>query len=146
MTFTIRFASILGATALALATPLAAQEAKQSQDTQAAEQAQGTQQEQAAEIAAEDVTDAQVQAFVDAILAVEEVRDEYSPQIKATEDEAAKKELVKEANEAAFAAVGEVENMDVDTYVAIANAARDSDALNKRIIARITDIREKQGS
>ncbi|KNX43227.1 hypothetical protein ROTO_00160 [Roseovarius tolerans] len=130
MTFTTKLATLLSATALALATPLAAQETEQSLP-------------QPAEIAAEDVTDGQVEAFVDAILAVEEVRDEYTPLIEAAEDEAAQKELVEEANEAAFSAVGEVENMDVDSYVAIANAAGESDALNQRIIARISELREE---
>jgi hypothetical protein len=130
LTFTTKLATLLSATALALATPLAAQETEQSLP-------------QPAEIAAEDVTDGQVEAFVDAILAVEEVRDEYTPLIEAAEDEAAQKELVEEANEAAFSAVGEVENMDVDSYVAIANAAGESDALNQRIIARISELREE---
>jgi hypothetical protein len=130
LTFTTKLATLLSATALALATPLAAQETEQSLP-------------QPAEIAAEDVTDGQVEAFVDAILAVEEVRDEYTPLIEAAGDEAAQKELVEEANEAAFSAVGEVENMDVDSYVAIANAAGESEALNQRIIARISELREE---
>jgi hypothetical protein len=130
LTFTTKFATLLSATVLALATPLAAQETEQSLP-------------QPAEIAAEDVTDGQVEAFVDAILAVEEVREEYTPLIEAAEDEAAQSELVEEANEAAFAAVGEVENMDVDSYVAIANAAGQSEALNQRIIAQISEQREE---
>ncbi|MEI4231387.1 DUF4168 domain-containing protein [Roseovarius sp. D22-M7] len=125
MTFKTTLAAILGAAALAFAAPVMAQEG------------------QPAQIAAEDVTDAQVEAFVDAILAVEEVRDEYGPTIEAAEDEAAQQKLVQEANEAAFAAVDEVENMDVDTYVAIANAASENEDLNERVIARLTEMREE---
>ncbi|RXV62660.1 hypothetical protein C6W92_10925 [Roseovarius sp. A46] len=125
LTFRTRLASILGATALALATPLAAQQTPPPQ------------------IAAEDVTEAQVVAFVDAILAVEEVRKDYGPRIDAVEDEAQQQALAEEANTAAAAAVDGVENMDLDSYVAIANAAGESDTLNQRIIARITEVREQ---
>ncbi|MDZ7710006.1 MAG: DUF4168 domain-containing protein [Roseovarius sp.] len=125
MTFRTRLATILSATALALATPLAAQQTPLPQ------------------IAAEDVTDTQVVAFVDAILAVEQVRNEYGPQIEEAEDEAAQKALIEEANQASAAAVDGVENIDVDSYVAIANAAGDDEALNQRIIARITEVRDQ---
>lgn len=128
LTFRTKLATLLSATALAVATPLVAQEAEPGLP-------------QPAEIAAEDVTDTQVEAFVDAILAVEQVREEYTALIEAAEDEAAQKELVEKANEAAFAAVGEVENMDVDSYVTISNAAGESEALNQRIIAQISERR-----
>lgn len=125
MTFKTNLAAILSAAVLAFAAPVVAQES------------------QPAQIAAEDVTDAQVEAFVDAILAVEQVRDEYGAPIQAAEDEAAQQKLVEEANEAAFAAVDAVENMDVDTYVAIANAAGDNEELNQRVIARLSEVREE---
>lgn len=125
MTFKTNLAAILSAAVLAFAAPVVAQES------------------QPAQIAAENVTDAQVEAFVDAILAVEQVRDEYGAPIQAAEDEAAQQKLVEEANEAAFAAVDAVENMDVDTYVAIANAAGDNEELNQRVIARLSEMREE---
>lgn len=125
MTFRTRIATVLSAAALALATPLAAQQTPPPQ------------------IAAEDVTDAQVVAFVDAILAVEEVREDYGRRIDATEDQAQQQALAEEANTAAAVAVEGVENMDVGSYVAIANAAGQSDTLNQRIIARITEVRER---
>ena len=126
MTFKTSLAAILSAAALAFAAPVVAQ-----QDSQPAQ------------IAAEDVTDAQVEAFVDAILAVEQVRDEYGAPIQEAEDEAAQQKLVEEANEAAFAAVDAVENMDVNTYVAIANAAGESEELNQRVISRLSEVREE---
>jgi phosphoribosyl-ATP pyrophosphohydrolase len=125
LTFKTSLAAILSAAVLAFAAPVVAQES------------------QPAQIAAEDVTDAQVEAFVDAILAVEQVRDEYGAPIQAAEDEAAQQKLVEEANEAAFAAVDAVENMDVDTYVAIANAAGDNEDLNQRVIARLSEVRQE---
>lgn len=125
MTFKTSLAAILSAATLAFAAPLAAQDG------------------QPAQISAEDVTDTQVEAFVDAILAVEQVRDEYGSSIEAAEDEAAQQEMVQEANEAAFEAVDAVENMDVDTYVAIANAAGESENLNQRVIARLSEIRQE---
>jgi len=123
LTFRTRLATILGATALALATPLAAQQAQPPQ------------------IAAEEVTDAQIEAFVDAILAVEDVRSDYTAQIEAAGDEAAQQTLVDEANQAAVAAVDEVENMDIDSYIAIANAAGQSETLKQKIVTRISEIR-----
>ena len=125
MTFRTRLATILSATALALATPLAAQEAQPPQ------------------IAAEEVTEAQIDAFVDAILAVETVRSDYTAQIEAAEDEAAQQALVDEANQAAVAAVDEVDNMDIDSYIAIANAAGESEMLNEKIVTRISELREQ---
>jgi len=125
LTFRTRITTVLSAAALALATPLAAQQTPPPQ------------------IAAEDVSDAQVVAFVDAILAVEEVRKDYGPRIDAADDEARQQALAEEANTAAAAAVEGVENIDVDSYVAIANAAGQSETLNKRIIARITEVREQ---
>jgi len=128
LTFRTKLATLIGTAALAFTTPLAAQQAAPAD---------------LPEIAAEDVTDGQVEAFVEAILAIEQVRDEYTPQIEAAEDEAAQQALVEEANEAAFSAVGEVENIDIDSYIAIANAAGENEALNQRIIARITELREE---
>ena len=125
MTFRTRLATILSATALALATPVVAQQMEPPQ------------------IAAEDVTEAQVDAFVDAILAVEAVRADYTQQIESAEDEAAQQALVEEANQAAVAAVDDVENMDIDSYIAIANAAGENEALNQKIVGRITEIRQE---
>ena len=143
MTLKTSLTAILSVAAFAVAGSVAAQEAKpeqKAQTEQGAPSAQGEQ--QPAQIAAEDVTDAQVEAFVDAILAVEQVRNEYGAPIQAAEDEAAQQKLVEEANEAAFKAVGAVENMDIETYVAIATAAGESEDLNKRVIARISEIRQ----
>lgn len=137
MTFKTNLAAIFGAAALAFAAPLMAQDDQSAQNEQAAQEGQPM------EMVAEDVTDEQVNAFVDAILAVEEVRDEYGPTIQAAEDEAAQQKLVQEANEAAFSAVDDVENMDVDTYVAIANAAGESEELNQRVVARLSEVREE---
>jgi len=123
LTFRTRLATILSATALALATPLAAQQAQPPQ------------------IAAEEVTDAQIEAFVDAILAVENVRSEYTAQIEAAGDEAAQQALVDEANQAAVAAVDEVDNMDINSYIAIANAAGQSETLKEKIVSRIDETR-----
>lgn len=127
MTFKTSLAAMFSAAALALAAPAVAQEG----------------QGEMPQIAAEDVTDSQVEAFVDAILAVEQVRDEYGSSIQEAEGEEKQQELVKEANEAAFAAVDSVDNMDVDTYVAIAKAAGENEDLNQRVIARLSEARQE---
>ncbi len=111
------------AVAAALASPLAAQDVTPS------------------EITASTVTDAQVDAFVEALIAVEAVRADYLPQIQEQADEAGQKALIEEANTAAIEAVGDVENMTPEDYVAIGQAAQQSEDLNARIMARLEAVR-----
>ncbi len=125
MTFKTTLASTLTAAALALAAPLAAQE------------------NAPAQMSAEDVTEAQVDAFVQAVLAIEEVRGEYVPKIKAESSEEAQQELAQEANDAAIQAVKDVENITPDEYVAIGKVARADEALNKRIMARLQETQQE---
>jgi hypothetical protein len=125
LTFKTTLASTLTAAALALAAPLAAQE------------------NAPAQMSAEDVTEAQVDAFVQAVLAIEEVRGEYVPKIKAESSEEAQQELAQEANDAAIQAVKDVENITPDEYVAIGKVARADEALNKRIMARLQETQQE---
>lgn len=122
MTFKTTFASALTAVSLALAAPLAAQET------------------QAPEIAAEDVTDDQVNAFVDALVAVEEVRNDYVPKIEAQESEADQTAMIEEANTAALEAVEAAEDISPDEYMAIIETARADEELNERIMARLETV------
>jgi hypothetical protein len=125
LTFKTTLASTLTAAALALAAPLAAQE------------------NAPAQMSAEDVTEAQVDAFVQAVLAIEEVRGEYVPKIKAESSEEAQQELAQEANDAAIQAVKDVDNITPDEYVAIGKVARADEALNKRIMARLQETQQE---
>lgn len=130
MTFTPKLTATLSAIALGLAAPVAAQQAQQ------------TQQAQEPAIAAEEVTDAQVDAFVQAAIAVEEVRGIYDPQIEAAADQNARQDLMNEANAEARKAVEDVQGMTPAEYLAIGQAAREDDALNSRIVA---EYRSKTG-
>lgn len=123
MTFRKKIAPVMIAVAAALASPLAAQDVTPS------------------EITASTVTDAQVDAFVEALIAVEAVRADYLPQIQEQADEAGQKALIEEANTAAIEAVGDVENMTPEDYVAIGQAAQQSEDLNARIMARLEAVR-----
>jgi len=123
LTFRKKIAPVMIAVATALASPLAAQDVTPS------------------EITASTVTDAQVDAFVEALIAVEAVRADYLPQIQEQADEAGQKALIEEANTAAIEAVGDVENMTPEDYVAIGQAAQQSEDLNARIMARLEAVR-----
>jgi len=123
LTFRKKIAPVMIAVAAALASPLAAQDVTPS------------------EITASTVTDAQVDAFVEALIAVEAVRADYLPQIQEQADEAGQKALIEEANTAAIEAVGDVENMTPEDYVAIGQAAQQSEDLNARIMARLEAVR-----
>lgn len=93
-------------------------------------------------MAAEDVTQDQVDAFVEAALAVDNVRETYMPEIEAAEDEETRQSLLEEANTAALEAVEEVDGLSGDEYMAIASAAQQDQDLNARIVA---SLQEAQG-
>ncbi|WP_188078311.1 DUF4168 domain-containing protein [Aquicoccus porphyridii] len=125
MTLKPKFLTALAVIALGFSTPVVAQ------------------QTEVPSIAAEDVTETQVNAFVDAALAVQEVQNEYIPQIQATEDEGARNEIIEQANTAAAAAVESVDELTIDDYLAIAEAARQDEDLNGRIMARLQSQQEQ---
>lgn len=125
MTLRPKFLTVLAVIALGFSTPAMAQ------------------QTEVPSIAAEDVTETQVNAFVDAALAVQEVQNEYVPQIQATEDETARNAIIEEANTAAAAAVESVDDLTIGDYLAIAEAARQNEGLNARIMARLQSQQEQ---
>lgn len=122
LTLTSKLTPIMTAVALALATPLAAQEAAP------------------AEITSESITDTQVEAFATAVLIVQEMSQEYMPRIQQEQDEAVQKELIEEAQAATIAAIDEVENMSADEYRAIGAIAQNDQELNARIVAQLEDM------
>lgn len=123
LTFRNKIAPIMLAVATAFAGPLAAQE------------------KEPAAITAETLNDAKLDAFVEALIAIEAVRADYLPRIQEETDEAGQKALIEEANTAAVDAVADVENMSPEDYVAIGQAARQDEDLNARIMARIEAVR-----
>ena len=122
MTFKSKLTPIMTAVALALATPLAAQEAAP------------------ADITAETITDTQVEAFATAVLIVQEMSQEYMPRIQQEQDEAAQQALIEEAQAATIAAIEDVENMSADEYRAIGVIAQNDEDLNARIVAQLEEM------
>lgn len=110
------------AVALALATPLAAQEAAP------------------ADITAESITDTQIEAFASAVMVVQEMSQEYMPRIQQEQDEAKQQALIEEAQAATITAIDDVDNMSADEYRAIGAIAQNDEELNARIVAQLEDM------
>jgi hypothetical protein len=135
LTFKTPIIGALSAAVLAFATPGIAQDAEASSGAETANTE--TAASEMPQIAAEDVTDEQVEGFVAAFLAVSQVRAEYLPKISEEESEDARQALVEEANAAVIEAVGDATDMDAKTYVAIGKAAETDKALSERITKSI---------
>jgi hypothetical protein len=84
-----------------------------------------------------EMTDAKLEAFVTALLGVEEVRQDYTPQIEAATSEAAQTALVNEANAEIIERIEAVPDLTVDEYVTIAQVAQQDQALGERIASMI---------
>jgi hypothetical protein len=130
LTFRTMTAALVAA-ALTLATPLAAQDTT-------------TEIVPTPGLTADKVTDAQVEAFVEALIAVEDLRAAYGQKIAAEQDAGAREDLVAEANEKVVDAVDGVENMSAADYMAIGQAAQQDEALNERIMAQISVVVEER--
>ena len=123
MKFRTTISAMLAAAGLAVATPVMAQEAVEPSD-----------------ITAEEVTDTQVDAFVEALISLEELRVEYTPRMKDAETQEDREALAKEADAAAQELIADVDNITVADYLAIGQAARQDKALSKRINERIAEV------
>lgn len=86
--------------------------------------------------------DATLERFVTAAIAVSSVREDYSAQLQGATSEEDAQALVEDANAAMLAAVDGVDGMDVETYVAIGEAAQQ----DTQLAARISDIVEDRRS
>lgn len=98
------------------------------------------------EIAAEDVSRGQVASFVNAMIAVEKVRNQYMPKIEAAETQQERQELASQADTAARAAVDDVAGISPDEYLAIGRAAQNSEDLVKQINERFATLRSNRNS
>jgi len=83
------------------------------------------------------VPDALLDSFVVAALDVSAIAQDYEAQIEAAASDDARQSLALEAQEAMVAAVEEAEGITVDEYVAISQAARVDESLNRRVMDRI---------
>lgn len=86
-----------------------------------------------ASLAAEEYSDAKLQSFASAVMAVNALVEEWRPQIQAASSEAEKQQLAEQANQEMRAAVDGTEGMSVAEYQAIAQAAQGDPALMARI-------------
>ena len=113
----------VAALSLGAVAPVAAQTADPAPETQTAPQVE--------------MTDAKLEAFVTALLGVEEVRQDFTPQIEATTSEEAQAELVTQANAEIIAKIDAVPDLTVDEYVTIAQVAQQDQALGERIATMV---------
>jgi Domain of unknown function (DUF4168) len=84
-------------------------------------------------LAAEEYSDAKLQSFVDAVLAVNAVVEEWRPQIQTAPNEADAQKMAQQANEEMRAAVAGTDGITVEEYQAIAQAAQADPQLMARI-------------
>ncbi len=84
-------------------------------------------------LAAEEYSDAKLQSFVDAVLAVNAVVEQWRPQIQTAPNEADAREMAQKANDEMRAAVAGTEGITVEEYQAIAQAAQADPQLMARI-------------
>lgn len=83
------------------------------------------------------ITDTQLDAFMRALNAVNEVEQSYLEQVEAETDVEAREALIVEANQAMVGAIEESDGISVEDYVAIMRLAQTDEALNARIVAML---------
>lgn len=84
--------------------------------------------------------DATLESFVTAAMEVSAVRADFTERLQAAATEEDAQALVEDANTAMLDAVESVDGMDVDTYVAIGEAAQQ----DTQLAARITELVEER--
>ena len=83
--------------------------------------------------AAEDYSDATLEAFVSAAVEVSRRIEVWRPLIEGAADEDEREDLIEEAQADLARAIEETDGIDADEYHAIYNAAREDEALRTRI-------------
>jgi outer membrane murein-binding lipoprotein Lpp len=86
-----------------------------------------------ASLAADEYSDAKLQSFASAVLAVNAIVEQWRPQIEAASSDAEKQQMAAQANEEMRAAVDGTEGMSVEEYQKIAQAAQGDATLMARI-------------
>ena len=82
---------------------------------------------------ADDYSDATLEAFVSAAIEVSRRIETWRPLIEGAADEDEREDLIEDAQADLARAIEETEGIDEDAYYAIYNAAREDEALRKRI-------------
>ena len=88
--------------------------------------------------------EATLERFVTAAMEVSAVREDYNTRLQDAESESEAESLVEDANTAMLDAVEAVDGMDVDTYVAIGEAAQQDPGLAARI-SEMVDAQDSDG-
>ena len=84
-------------------------------------------------LAAEEYSEAKLQSFASAVLAVNAIVEQWRPQIQAAPSEDEKQRMAEQANQEMRAAVEGTEGMTVEEYQAIAQAAQADPQLMARL-------------
>jgi prophage tail gpP-like protein len=92
-------------------------------------------------LAADEYSDAKLQSFADAVLAVNAVVERWRPQIQAAPNQADAQQMMQTANDEMRAAVAGTEGITVQEYQAIAQAAQ----ADPQLMARIDQAFKKKG-
>lgn len=146
MTLAMSLTRLTGAAALGIATalsPVAMSAVAQEQDTTQpqTEMQQSDMGQEGGSAAAQETafSDADLSSFVDAAMAVSDVRDTFIPQVQNADSEEAAQALAQEAVAEMREAVVETDGIDVETYMAIGEAAESDEGLAQRISAIVQD-------
>lgn len=110
----------------------------------AAAQAQEQKPEDTPAVNPEDVTDGQVVSFVNAYIALEQMRKQFVERIEAAETQEAREALIAEADESGKQLVDQITGISASEYVGIAKAMSESEALRARVAARVQEIQQKK--
>jgi hypothetical protein len=86
-----------------------------------------------------EMTDTKLEAFVEALMGVEEVRMDYTPQIEAATSEEDQAELVNQANAEIIEKIEAVPDLTVEEYVTIAQVAQQDQELGARIASLVEE-------
>ncbi|MBI6629427.1 DUF4168 domain-containing protein [Pontibaca salina] len=84
--------------------------------------------------------DAQIDAFVNAALKVGEIQQKYGQELQGIADEAQQQALVQQADAEIRATIAETENITVEDYLAIDQAASNDEELTQKIAQRLQEI------
>ncbi len=85
-----------------------------------------------------DVTDEQIDAFVQAHINLDEVRQEFTQRLQQAEDQEEAQQLQQEANEAMFAAIEDA-GMEVEEYEEVAIAVNADPEVREQVTSRLED-------
>lgn len=92
-------------------------------------------------VAQEDYTDAKLQSFASAVLAVNAIVEQWRPQIQAAASESDKQQMAEQANQEMRAAVEGTDGMTVEEYQEIAQAAQ----ADPQLMARLDQMFKEMG-